>query len=239
MNILANLTTNEDIQDETDQLGGGGGPLESDAYLMTVDAAYLNTAASGALAMNVILKTEDNRYLRESFWMTSGTAKGGKNYYERDGRKFYLPGFLQANALSRLTVGKEVGELTTEDKIIKLWNRDAGQEMPTEVKMFMDLVGQQIMVGVQRQTQDRRVQNASGEWVNSGETVDISVVDKLFRASDNKTVAEIMAQEDATFLDKWLASNKGKTRNRAKGASGSGTANPPAAKTAPAKSLFG
>lgn len=237
MNMLANLTTDESIQDETDRLRGGAGPLESDAYLMTVEAAYLDTASSGALALQVILKAKDDRRLRDTFWMTSGTAKGGKNYFERDGRKFYLPGFLQANALARLTVGKEIGELKTEPKIIKLWNRDVGQEIPTEVEMFMDLLGQQIMVGVQRQTQDRRIQAASGEWVNSGETIDVSVVDKLFRATDNKTVAEIMSQEEATFLDKWLASNRGKTRNRAKGASGTST---PAAKApATSKSLFG
>jgi hypothetical protein len=61
----------------------------------------MTTADSGAMALNIRAKTEDGKEIRQQLRMTSGTAKGCKNYYEdKNGEKKYLPGFLMANALS-------------------------------------------------------------------------------------------------------------------------------------------
>ena len=93
MSLLASLTTDSNIADEKDSIGGNG-PLNSGLYNCTVSVAYISKASSGALGLVVVFKTADNRELRQTFWMTSGTAKGGKNYYEKDGEKHYLPGYL-------------------------------------------------------------------------------------------------------------------------------------------------
>jgi hypothetical protein len=104
MSLLANLTNDESIQNETDRVGGSG-VLATGAYQSKIDLAFITTSASGAMALNLHLKTNDDRTVRSQLWMTSGKDKGCKNYYEKDGQKNYLPGYLLAESLALLTVG--------------------------------------------------------------------------------------------------------------------------------------
>lgn len=250
MSILASLATDDSIQTERDSVGASFGPVDSGLYNMTITLAYLKTAASGALALALELKSDAGQVVRQDFWMTSGTAKGGKNYYEKDGEKRYLPGFTMANSLSLLTVGKEIGQHETETKVINLYSAEAKAEVPTKVEMFTDLLGKEIIAGVIRQTVDKNVKDAAGNYVPSGETRDENEVDKFFRVRDRMTTAEIRAQaEQASFIDTWNEKWAGKVRNKAKGASGtSGAPKPGAGLTGagnntatkkPATSLFG
>lgn len=105
---------------------------------------HVSKAASGALGLVVNFKTDDGRSLRQTFWMTSGSAKGCKNYYEKDGEKHYLPGFILANSLSLLTTGQEISQLETEKKVIRCITREAKAEVPTKVDMVMDMLGKEI-----------------------------------------------------------------------------------------------
>lgn len=250
MSILAALATDDSIQTERDSVGASFGPVNSGLYNSEVALAYLKTAASGALALEVELKSDQGQVIRQTFWMTSGTAKGGKNYYEKNGERHYLPGFTMANSLALLTLGKEIGQLETETKVINLYSWEAKSEVPTKVEMFTDLLGTEIIAGVIRQTVDKNVKDAAGTYVPSGETRDENEIDKFFRMRDRKTTAEVRAQaEEATFIDTWEEKWAGKIRNKAKGASGTSGApkpgNGPAAagnSTAtkkPATSLFG
>lgn len=241
MSLLKNLATDASIADEKDSVGGGG-ILESGLYPSKVTLAYVTKSAGGATGLVFKAKTNQGRDINQTLWMTSGTAKGGKNYYEKDGVKSYLPGFIAANALALLTVGKEISELDTEIKVVNVYNPDAKAEVPTKVEMITDLIGQEIIVGLIKQTVDKNVKNDAGLYVASGETRDENEIDKFFRASDKMTTAEIRAAANepsfyGTWEDKWA----GKTRNKAKGAAAGGTAGAPKAAGAskkPTTSLF-
>ena len=243
MNMLANLTTDSSIADEKDSVGGGG-VLESGIYGCKIAMAYLSKAGSGALGLVLTLKTDAGRDLKQTLWMTSGTAKGAKNYYEKDGEKHYLPGFLHANSLALLTVGKEISQLETETKVVNVYSADAKAEVPTKVEVLMDLLGQEIIAGVIKQTVDKTKKNEAGAYEATGETRDENDIDKLFRAKDRMTTAEIRAQaETATFIDTWSNKWTGQTKNKAKGASGTAgapqaAAGAPAAAKKPTTSLF-
>ena len=153
--------------------------------------------------------------------MTSGTAKGSKNYYEdKNGEKHYLPGFIAANAICLLTVGKEISQLDTETKVINLYSAEAKAEVPTKVEVIMDLLGQEIIAGIIKQTVDKTKKNeATGQYEATGETRDENEIDKFFRAKDRMTTAEIRAQaEEATFINAWEQKWAGKVKDRAKGA---------------------
>lgn len=250
MSLLTALATDDSIQTERDSVGASFGPVDSGLYNMTVSLAYLKVANSGALALALELKSDTGQVVRQDFWMTSGTAKGCKNYYEKDGEKRYLPGFTMANSLSLLTVGKEIGQHETETKVINLYSPEAKAEVPTKVEMFTELLGKEVIAGVIRQTVDKNVKDGAGNYVPSGETRDENEVDKFFRMRDRMTTAEIRAQaESATFIDTWNEKWAGKVRNKAKGASGTAGApkpgngpsvagNSPATKK-PTTSLFG
>ena len=140
MNMLSALATDNSIQSEKDSVGASFGPVDSGLYNSTVMLAYLKTAASGALALELELKSDAGQIIRQTLWMTSGTAKGGKNYYEKDGEKYFLPGFLHANAMALLSVGKEISELDTETKLVKIYSAEAKAEVPTKVEVVMDLI---------------------------------------------------------------------------------------------------
>lgn len=220
MSLLANLASDASIADEKDSIGGSG-PLDSGLYNCTVSMAHINKASSGALGLVLTLKTSDNKEVRQTLWMTSGTAKGSKNYYEdKNGEKHYLPGFIAANALSLLTVGKEISQLDTETKVINLYSAEAKAEVPTKVEVIMDLLGQEIIAGIIKQTVDKTKKNeATGQYEATGETRDENEIDKFFRAKDRMTTAEIRAQaEEATFINAWEQKWAGKVKDRAKGA---------------------
>ena len=245
MSLLANLATNETINNERDSIGGSG-PLDSGLYMLKIALAYINKAASGALGLVLQFKTEDNKDVRQTLWMSSGTAKGCKNYYEdKNGEKQYLPGFIHANAICLLTVGKEISAMETETKVINLYSAEAKAEVPTKVEMVMDLIGQEVLAGIIKQTVDKTVKNEAGVYVATGETRDENEIDKIFRAKDRMTTAEIRSQAtEATFADSWEQKWTGKVKDRAKGATAGLAGVPklgsaPAASKKPTASLFG
>lgn len=249
MTQLAALSIDNSIELDNDVVIGGGYERidHSDIYGFTVEYAYLRTAGSGALGLVLHMKSDGGANFRETMWMTSGTAKGGNNFYvDKNGKKQYLPGFTNANNLALLTVGKNIGELETEEKVAKLYDYEQQAEVPTKVQMFTDLVNQPIKAGILKQIVDRNVKNDAGAYVPSGETREEYIVDKFFRARDNMTVAEILAQADeASFHEVWIEKNKDREVNRAKGAQGGAApaaptpAAPSAAGSAPVASLFG
>lgn len=241
MSSLKNLTTDDSIADETDRIGGGG-VLDSGLYLTDITLAYVGKSQGGAQSLNLAGKTSDGRDLKSTLWMTSGDAKGNANFYtDKNGAKNYLPGFLLAQSLALLTVGKELADLDTEIKVVSLYDYDAKAEVPTKVEMITELLGKQILVGVIKQVVDKNVKTDKG-YVPSGDTREENEIDKFFRASDRMTTAEIRAKaETAAFADAWSEKNTGKVRNKAKGAAAGGTAGAPAkaaASTKPKSSLF-
>jgi hypothetical protein len=234
MSLLASLSTDASIADEKDSVGSAGA-LDSGLYKAKVALAYITKSTGGAMGLVLNLKTDANREIRQTLWMTSGTAKGGKNYYEdKNNDKQYLPGFLHANSLSLLTVGKEISALDTETKVVNVYSTEAKSEVPTKVEMLMDLIGQEVIVGLIKQTVDKTKKNDAGIYEATGETRDENEIDKLFRAKDRMTTAEIRAQaETASFIDTWDAKFTGTVKNKAKGAAGTAGA-PKAAGAAPA-----
>jgi hypothetical protein len=221
MGLLNNLVSAQDksINNEKDTVGASYGPLESGLYPVTIDIAYVEKKKSGALFLNVVLKTDNGQEHKEGLCVTSGDAKGNKSYYEKNGERFFLPGFNHANALGLLAVGKELQEMDTETKTIKLYNYEAQKELNTDVEMVTDLVGERVIVGLQKQIVDKNQQADDGSYQPTGETRETNEIDKVFREKDHMTVAEILAQEDeAAFYATWDKKNTGITRNKAKGA---------------------
>lgn len=245
MSLLSTLTTDSSIEQEKDSVGGNS-VMESGLYNFKVAMAYVIKSAGGAMGLVLSLKNSNNREIRQTLWMTSGTAKGAKNYYEKDGEKHFLPGFNQANSLCLLTTGKEVSAMDTETKVVNVYSPDAKAEVPTKVEVLMDLLGKDILVGLLKQTVDKTQKNDMGVYMPTGETRDENEIDKLFRAEDRMTTAEIRAQAtEATFANTWEAKWTGKTRDKSKGvAANSGTFGAPKIAAAggtkkPVNSLFG
>lgn len=215
MSLLSGLTTSNDIAAEKDSVGGGF-VLDSNIYNFTIKLAYLQKAASDALSLVVHLTTEDNKEVRQQFWMTSGKEKGCKNYYvDKNGDKQYLPGFNMANSLCLLTVGKEISQMETETKVVNVYSKEASAEVPTNVEMLTELLGKQVLGGLIKQVVDKTAKDATGAYQPTGETREENELDKLFRERDGKTTAEILAQApEAVFIETWKKKWVGQVRDR-------------------------
>lgn len=244
MSMLAGLATQEDIVQETDSLGGGSRILESGLYKSKIQVAYLEKSKGGALGLVLHLETDSGQDLRQTLWVASGDAKGNKTYYvNAKNEKHFLPGYLHANSICLLTCDKEISQMATEEKVIKLYNFDAKAEVPTKVNMLVDLIGKEIAAGVIKQTVDKNVKNADGKYVPSGEVREENEIDKIFRATDGMTVAEIRANAtEAVFAtswkDKWTGVTKDRTTKQAAGST-AGAPTPQGAAAKPTTSLFG
>lgn len=250
MGLLTKLApdANVAVADERDSVGSGG-VLETGLYNTTVNLAYLMKSTGGAVGLVLHLKTDTQREIRQTLWVASGDAKGNKTYFEqKDGTKSYLPGYNHANSLALLTVGKELSQLETETRVVNVWDTNVKAETPQKVECPVELIGQEIIVGLIKQTVDKNVKTDAGTYVPSGEFRDENEIDKFFRSKDRMTTAEIKAEAtEPTFIKTWADKWNGTTRDkRAKqsGAAGApgGTKLTPVGGTAfkkPTGTLFG
>lgn len=247
MGLLSSFKTDDNIQDEVDSIGSGGA-LDSATYATKVTMAYVTKSARGATGVVLHLNTTEGREVRETLWVSSGDAKGNKNYYEdKNGKRKYLPGFTAFQSLCLLTVAKEVDQMDTENKMINVYSAEAGKEVPTEVPVLMDLLDQEIYAGIIKQTVDKNQKGDDGQYHPTGETRDENTIDKFFRASDKLTTAEIRGgAEEAVFFNTWSEKWTGVTRDRTSkdapkaGVPSGGVAQAAAAKptSKPTQSLF-
>lgn len=224
MNLLSSLSTDTSMASQ-DSLGGGSFVLESGIYKFKVEQAYIIVAQSEAMALELRLKSEEGKELRQTLWIKSGKDKGGNNFFvNKQGEKKYLPGFDLANSLALLTLGKELNQLSTEQKVVKIYNYDAKTDVPTPVPMVMDLLGQEIYAAVFKQVVDKQKKGDDGKYFNTGETREENELDKFFRISDKVTVAEGLANmarkqrgEEpvaGVFFGQWEEKWAGKTRDK-------------------------
>jgi len=200
-----------DVENETkDVLGGGGFTLDTDAYPMIVDMAYLGKSTGGAMNVNLHLKKAEggNQVYRHTIYVTSGDKKGNKNFYtNQQGTKITLPGYSLCDLISQICAGKNLATLDSEEKTIKLWDFDAKEEVPTKVPALTELIGQPILVGIQKIRENKRANDGTGNWVNTNESREINEIVKVFYP-DGFTVAEKAAEAEVpAFIDKWKAQN--------------------------------
>lgn len=237
----------EGLEQSGDYLGGGGA-IDSDVYSGTIKLAYAGIARSGAHSLTICVDMNGREY-RETMYVTSGTEKGCKNYYEKGGKKNPLPGFTTANDLALLSTGVALNDQEIEERVVKLYDYDVKAEVPTKVQAVVSMHGKPITLGVLKQIVDKNKKNeATGEYEPTGETREENVIDKVFHTDTGKTVSEFTAKvEVADFQAKWAAKNKGAVRDRTTGGAGKSGA-PGQAKTASSsadagtatkKSLFG
>lgn len=218
MSIFANLAPVEGVEKDTDSIGGRG-PWTSGVYPTTLAMAYVEISKGGATGIVLHLKNETGQELRQTLWVASGNAKGNKHYYEtQSGERKNLPGFSLFRALTKMVLNKEPHEISTEEKVIKKWSKEAGAEVPTQVQVIVDLLDQPIVAGVIKQIVDKNVQNQAGDYVPSGETREENEVDKFFHAGTNMTMTEAEGGlTEGVFIESWKARWEDEVRDRSTG----------------------
>lgn len=212
------LKTDEKVEEVKDSVGGNA-ILATDAYPGVIEYAYLGKSKGGANSLNVSVALENGAKYRETLWITSGTAKGEKPYYEsKQGKKVFLPGYQVADAICMLSAGSHITEMETEEKIINVYDYDAQKELPIPVPCLVAVHDMPIILGVENQLTDKTALDAaSGKYLPTGETRNVNAITKVFcnrEGHEGLTVTEAEAGGKAVFIDTWKEKFQGQVADR-------------------------
>lgn len=238
--LFSNVKT-EGVERSEDRTGSSFSLFESDIYEAIIKAAYITDAStSAAKALNLIFAIGDKEY-RETIWVTN---KNGECSFvdKRNGKNTFLPGWQMANDIAMMTAECEFADCEFEDKVIKLYNKELKQETPTSVPMCLGMLEQKLLIAIQKRIVNKQEKKDDGSYVDTNESKEENVLDKVFHPDTRQTLSEAIDGREAGFYDKWLDTNKGKTRDARKNKSGE--ASKPSAKATEASakarpSLFG
>jgi len=201
---------------------------------MVIENAYLDKTDTGAMMMHVHLKrkTGGNQIYRFSNCIVSGDAKGNKPTYAKDGKEYPLPGYSQMNQICKIAGEISLGQIEPEKKLVKLYDFEAKTEVPREVPVVTQIVGQEILVGIRLRRENKR-SLSNGKWVDTNEAREFNEIDKVFYP-DGFTVTEKAAEaEEAAFVGKWQSANpEGTVIDKFKPVAGGATSGKAAAATA-------
>lgn len=221
MSLLGGLNKDDNIERSADSVGFSA--LESDVYEGTIKQAYGTESDSRAKAIALEIDLNGRTY-KETIYFTSGKEKGQKPYYEtKQGKKVFLPGYQTLDDLCAVTTEQYLASQETEEKKVKVYNKDAKKELPTDVEVLVDLIGKKVKLGI--------VQTIENKWSNgvqTSETTQKNSIDKVFN-EEGFTLNELLAEADEPeFINTWLDKNKGVTKDKSKAvASSSGSEGSP------------
>lgn len=228
---------------DDDRLGGGSFILDSDIYDFKITQAFLQKSDKGALGVFLGFESDEGKKYRETIYITGGDAKGNSSTYTKDGKEYFLPGYIQVNSLCLLTVGKELSDMEDEEKVVQVYDSTAKAEVPKKMPVMVELIGQRINVAIVKQLVNKTEKADDGTYVDLAETRETNNISKFFREDDKLTTTEITAgNTEPKFYEDWLKANKGKVINKVKEVSGKPGAPKPAGGNTPAKpagGLFG
>lgn len=235
------LQKHDGVQETTqDKIGGGSFTLDSGLHEAKIDKAYLtNSSSSKAVGITLEFTTVEGKNYRDTIWVTNSDGKN--TYTTKDGKLAYLPGFETVSNISLVTVGKELAQLTPEDKVVEIYNAELSKKVPTSVKMFTELVGQGIILGIHKVKSFKQVKDAAtGKYVDTAdvrETNELSNVFSIagFTALELKakaTEVDFIKQFEEAFKSNYV---KDRTKGKASGTPGAGAG----VTNTPTKSLFG
>lgn len=217
MGILDNVDVDDSLEANIkDSLSGAFDPVVSGVYNMVVKMAFLDASKGGANYVKLECEDAQGNHFREDVYFTN--RKGETSYEDRQGVKQLNPGFNRLNAMSQLLCDKTLKQAgkETETKMVDVYDFNQKKMVPMEKEVIMLWIGKPIKMGLIHLIEDKTQQNDAGKYVPTGDVREKNECDKCFRASDNKTLSEVLTETPATFLNDWKVKWEGQTKDKAK-----------------------
>jgi len=239
MNLNLNLPSNIKVETEKDSLGGR--VLDTNVYSGKIEVAYLDSAESGAMSINIHFKT-NNQVVKQTTYISN---KAGEFTYKdkASGEARALPGYTEMTSFFQATTNKSISEQTTEEKVVKVYDSKAKAEVPKKVKVFSEVTGIAIAIGILKISEEKTVIGDNNIYVGTGEFRDTNKFDKYFNAYNGLTNVEKIAGETIpAFLEKWKSAKVGKVitkKAKVSGVPSNGSTNTPETSGVDTPKLFG
>lgn len=213
MSIFGTGTTGNNVEKEQDFQKR---TLDTGAYSGELKMIFAGAAASGARNVTLQVKFDNGKEYSETVYISN---KEGKNTYIKDGKEYYLPGFLLVNNLAVLTTGKGLFDLVkdVEERTVKLYDYDAKKEIATNVPAIIPMIGKRVLLAIQEEEYAKQKKNdATGKYEDSGE---YGIRNTIVKAFDPETLQSAVEKEEGTeakALESWVNFNKGKLKEAKK-----------------------
>lgn len=202
------LGASANMEEAKDVLGGGGDFIkDSGIYKMGIVHAYIIRAASGSIGVNLTMKHADaaKTEFNTKVYMTSGTKKGGMPYYEKNGKRFPLPGFTTIDDLCRVATANAHGiaDAPRTTKTIEIFDYTAGKKLPQEVEVIDCLTQKMFQIGLVKKLVNKfKDGRAIAETQHKNEI-------SLVMDNQQRTVREMAAGAMPEFATLWAEKNNG------------------------------
>lgn len=186
--------------------------VDTDIYGATIKMIFAGQAKSGARNVTIQLKLDNGKDYNETIYLSN---KEGKNTYEKDGKEYYLPGYLLVNNLAIMTTNKPLAELESEveTRTVKLYDFDAKKEVSTDVPAVIPMIGKKVLIAIQEEEFEKQKMNdTTKKYESTGEVGIKNVIVKAYDPETKRTAVEMRDDKEATQHDTWLEANKGKLK---------------------------
>jgi hypothetical protein len=196
MGMFDEIELETSIEAQEDKIGGGLARFDKTGhYVAVIEKAYAGVSNGGAFSVTMHLKREDGAKLTVTEYISSGTAKGCKNYYiDKNGNKQYLPGYNKIKNLDAILGFKRDYPSTSKGSVM-LWDRDMEKEIPQERELIKDWIGKEIGLLGKVMWEDKY-----NDETNVREKFEI---EHFLDSKTGKTRNEIVSGESG-FKDKWV-----------------------------------
>jgi hypothetical protein len=226
--LFAGLTS-KGLEEAEDRLGGGRHIFDTNVYEnVDVKLAYAGASPSGARYVSLVLLIEGNEY-EETIYITNSK---GENFFERDGKKQQMPGFVTVNELCLTATGSELEDQETEERQIEVWSYEEKKNVRQARAVLTDLTGATVSIALRKATEPKtkktdRVKDGKPVYEDTAEDRTINEIVKCFHPETRASVSEIKrAQKDdkpieAKFINEWAEKYRGTVYNKRKGGAAS------------------
>lgn len=196
MSLFQDLQVETDIKPVEDRVGGDFSRVDKTGlYNFTIEKAFAGQSDSGAYSVTIHFKEDNGAKFNVTEYITSGSAKGCKNYYlDKNGNKNYLPGYNKIKNLDALIGFDRAYPKTTKGKIM-LYDFDAKSELPVEKEVITEWIGKKVSALIIKRLEDK--------YSNPTEIATKFEVEHFLDYTTKQTRNEKVAGLNG-FKDKWL-----------------------------------
>lgn len=185
--------------------------LPSDVYQITVESAFFKESPTGRVGVEVLFKEpKANWNHRKTYWITSDAESGRTNYYERDGKQIAYRGLVDLGELTQSACNKTPHEMKRQNKMINIWDWNSNS-MQLQKKLVMpELFNKTVTMLLHQVKRNKRVQDASGKWVDSPDIRDENEIVRVYPPASR------LSEDRKEVISEWKKANKDVVVNRAK-----------------------
>lgn len=236
MSLFANLERKSTVEKPTDSLGGFQ-TLKSNVYDAVIAMAYVGKSTGGAQFIEFEFKLPEGKTHKETVYVTSGDAKGNAFTYVRNGKEFYLPGYILADEICAVATEQLLSQQDSDERLVEVYDFDTKSKKQKEFPVLIDLIGKKLKLAIM-EVKENKKEKVGGKWVDINEARTSNVIDKAFNTEGLTTIELMDGETEADYMEKWLDKNKGNVKDSFKEVAGATGSSSMSSGSAKPKSLF-